>query len=276
MTQTITADQHDQLVVERGPWWRRLSRPARNALVIGEFVALLLLWELVVGVLELVNPLFAPPPSRIIAGLWEMFATGEILPHLRVSGFEWLLGYSSAAIIGVATGLALGSLNAFARLAGPLLWIIYAAPWVAFQPLFTVWFGFGSAAVVFLVFTAAVFPILFNTSAGVGTVDKALLNCAAVWGITGLAAYRKVVMPATMPFILIGLRHGVVVANIGLLVGEMTGSTQGLGALVVQKTTQFQLGASFAAIIVSVVFTTLVSQALVWIGKRVSPWHFGT
>ena len=276
MTQTITADHQDQLAVDRGPWWRRLSRPARNALVIGEFVALLLLWELVVGVLELVNPLFAPPPSRIIGGLWEMFATGEILPHLRVSGFEWLLGYSSAAIIGVATGLALGSLNAFARLAGPLLWIIYAAPWVAFQPLFTVWFGFGSAAVVFLVFTAAVFPILFNTSAGVGTVDTALLNCAAVWGVTGLAAYRKVVIPATMPFILIGLRHGVVVANIGLLVGEMTGSTQGLGALVVQKTTQFQLGASFAAIIVSVVFTTIVSQALVWIGKRVSPWHFGT
>jgi ABC-type nitrate/sulfonate/bicarbonate transport system permease component len=276
LTQTITEGQQDQLVVDPGPWWRRLSRPARSVLVIGEFVALLLLWELVVGVLGLVNPLFAPPPSRIIAGLWEMFATGEILPHLRVSGFEWLLGYSSAAIVGVATGLALGSWNTFARLGGPLLWIIYAAPWVAFQPLFTVWFGFGSAAVVFLVFTAAVFPILFNTSAGVATVDTSLLNCAAVWGITGLAAYRKVVMPATTPFILIGLRHGVVVANIGLLVGEMTGSTEGLGALVVQKTTQFQLGASFAAIIVSVVFTTIVSQALVWIGKRVSPWHFGT
>lgn len=256
--------------------WRRLSRSARTALVIGEFVALALLWELAVSGLGLINPLFAPPPSRIISGLVELFASGEIWPDLRASGYEWVVGYSGAVVIGILSGLALGSWNAFARLGGPILWVIYAAPWVAFQPLFTVWFGFGPAAVIFLVFTAAVFPIIFNTAAGVRTVDVTLLNCAAVWGIRGAAAYRKVVIPATFPFILVGLRHGVVIANIGLLVGEMTGSTVGLGALIVHKTQQFQLGQTFAALMVSVVFTTIISQALVWLGKRVAPWHFAT
>jgi ABC-type nitrate/sulfonate/bicarbonate transport system permease component len=255
-------------------WWRRLSRPARSALVMGEFVTLALLWELAVSGIGLINPLFAPPPSRIITGLIELFASGEIWPDLQASGYAWAVGYSGAVVIGIVSGLALGSWNAFARLGGPILWVIYAAPWVAFQPLFAVWFGFGSAAVIFLVFTAAVFPILFNTAAGVRTVDETLLNCAAVWGIRGTAAYRKVVIPATFPFIIVGLRHGVVIANIGLLVGEMTGSTDGLGALIVHKTQQFQLGQTFAALMVSVVFTTFVSQLLMGIGKKLSPWHF--
>jgi ABC-type nitrate/sulfonate/bicarbonate transport system permease component len=260
----------------RASWWRRLSGPQRVGLVVAEFVVIGVLWETVVGALGLINPLFAPPPSRIISSLVQLFATGEIWPHLRTSAYEWAVGYSAAAVVGIVAGFAMGGWVPFARLGGPIIWVIYAAPWVAFQPLFTVWFGFGPAAVIFLVFTAAVFPILFNTAAGVRTVDETLLRCAAVWGVRGVTAYRKVIMPATFPFILVGLRHGVVIANIGLLVGEITGASRGLGALIALKTTQFQVGATFAILVMSVLFTTAVSQGLVWFGRRVAPWHFDT
>jgi ABC-type nitrate/sulfonate/bicarbonate transport system permease component len=260
----------------RASWWRRLSGLQRVGLVVGEFAVIALFWEMAVGVLGLINPLFAPPPSRIVSSLVQLFATGEIWPHVQTSAYEWVVGYATAAVVGIVAGFTMGSWVPFARLAGPIIWVIYAAPWVAFQPLFTVWFGFGPAAVMVLVFTAAVFPILFNTAAGVRTVDDTLLRSAAVWGARGFTAYRKVVLPATFPFILVGLRHGVVIANIGLLVGEITGSSTGLGALMALKTSQFQVGATFAILVMSVLFTTAVSQFLVWFGRRVAPWHFSS
>ncbi|HJR93208.1 MAG TPA: ABC transporter permease [Acidimicrobiia bacterium] len=258
----------------RIPWWRRLSPGQRTALVLAEFVVLGLLWELVVGRLELINPLFAPPPSEIFSGLRDLVVSGEIFPHLATSAYEWVVGFLAAVVVGVISGFLLGRWIPFERLAGPVIWLIYAAPWVAFQPLFTVWFGFGTAAVIFLVFTAAVFPILFNTAAGARDVDRATIDCVRVFGFRGLSVYRAVIVPATFPFIVVGLRHGVVIANIGLLVGEITGATKGLGALIALKTAQFQVGATFAILLISVLFTTLMSQILLWIGRRSAPWYF--
>lgn len=246
----------------------------RVSLVVAEFVVIAAVWQFVVDVLEVVNPLFLPPPSRMAEGAVDLISTGELWRHLRISGIEWILGYSGAVVLGVVLGLAMGGWKPFTRLAGPYLWALYAAPWVAFQPLFTVWFGYGPEAVVFLVATAALFPILFNAAAGVEAVDLELTRCASVFGANTVHKVWRVVLPATTPFIFVGLRHGAVQATLGLLVGEIVGGSVGVGALISLKTAQFQVGAAFFLILIAVLFTSAFNQSLLAVGRRVAPWYF--
>lgn len=255
-------------------WWKRLTAPQRTALVLSEFVVFGLLWQLAVDVLHVVNPLFLPPPSRMITGAADMLSTGELWHHLQISAVEWFVGYGLATAVGVGLGVAMGGWLPFTKLAGPYLWALYAAPWVAFQPLFTVWFGYGPEAVVFLVATAALFPILFNTAAGVEDVDTDLTRCASVFGAGLWHKVWRVILPGTTPFIFVGMRHGAVQATLGLLVGEIVGGSVGIGALISIKTAQFQVGAAFFLILITVLFTSAFNQSLFWFGKRVAPWYF--
>jgi ABC-type nitrate/sulfonate/bicarbonate transport system permease component len=255
-------------------WWKRLNRFQRSAVIALEFVVIAVLWEILIGRLELISPLFFPPPSRIALAGYELFSSGEIFPHLRVSAFAWFIGYFLAVLIGVICGFLMGGWKPFGKLAGPVIWLIYAAPWIAFQPLFAVWFGFGATPVIFMVVTAAVFAVIFNTAAGVSTVDRYLLRCASVFGAGTVARYRKVVFPAVLPFIFVGLRHAAVIATLGLLAGEITTTTVGMGALITIKTAQFQVASAFVVIVLTVVFTTIVGQLLTVAARRVAPWHF--
>ena len=255
------------------PWWLRLGRWQRIGVIALEFLVIAIIWEIAIGRFELVSPIFLPPPTRILEGLIELFSSGEIFPHLRISAYAWVIGYAMAASFGILGGFLMGGSKVFARLGGPIIWLIYAAPWIAFQPLFAVWFGFGVRPVIFIVFTAAVFAVLFNTAAGVQTVDTALLRCAAVFGAGTFARYRTVVFPAVFPFVLVGLRHAVVIATVGLLVGELTSTTVGLGALVAIKTAQFRIGSAFAVIVLTVIFTTVVGQSVAAAARRLAPWH---
>jgi ABC-type nitrate/sulfonate/bicarbonate transport system permease component len=254
-------------------WWLRLTPLQRGVVITLDFVVIFALWELAIGVFELVNPIFMPAPSRIFSGIVDLFATGEIYPHMRISATAWVIGYLLSAVIGIAVGFLLAGSRIFAKLGGPWIWRIYAAPWIAFQPLFVVWFGFGLMPVIFIVFTAAVFAVIFNTAAGVQTVNDSWLRCASVFGAGRWKRYRTVIIPAVFPFILVGLRHAVVIATGGLIVGELTSTTVGLGALVAIKTAQFNIGAACGIIVLMVVFTVLVGQALAAIARKVAPWH---
>lgn len=255
-------------------WWHRLTTVQRTALVLSEFVVIAVVWQVLVGVLRVVNPLFLPPPTRMVTGAIDLVSTGELWQHLQISAIEWFAGYAIAIVVGVALGLAMGGWLPFTKLAGPYLWALYAAPWVAFQPLFTVWFGYGPEAVVFLVATAALFPILFNTAAGVEAVDTDLTRCASVFGAGVWHKIRRVILPGTTPFIFVGLRHGAVQATLALLVGEIVGGSVGIGALISLKTAQFQVGAAFFLILITVLFTSAFNQSLLLVGKRVAPWYF--
>lgn len=274
----VVGDHDDRIRAELGTlgerWWARLNRLQRFALIGIEFVVIAIIWEILIGRFEVISPLFFPPPSRIAVAGYELFATGEIFPHLRVSAFAWVVGYMLAVVLGVICGFLMGGWKVFGKLAGPVIWLIYAAPWIAFQPLFAVWFGFGATPVIFMVVTAAVFAVIFNTAAGVSTVDSYLLRCASVFGAGTIARYRKVVFPAVLPFIFVGLRHAAVIATLGLLAGEITTTTVGMGALITIKTAQFQVAAAFVVIVLTVVYTTLVGQLLTAVAKRVAPWHF--
>ncbi|WP_283133889.1 ABC transporter permease [Rhizohabitans arisaemae] len=256
----------------RTSWVQRLTGRQRAAIVTAEVLIVLALWEVIVTVLALVSPVFLPPPSRIVQGFADLVTTGELWPHLGSSTTAYVIGYLLGAAAGVTLGLIIGGSSLIYKLSTPIIWSLYATPWIALRPLATVWFGFAAGPIIFLVFIASFYPVLLNTIAGVQTVNRSVINAARVFGASRVEVFRKIALPSTFPYVLTGLRHAVVIGMIGLIVGELTGASTGLGALITLKTSTFKTGQAFAVIILTIIWTVGLSQLMNHIAKSRSPW----
>lgn len=256
-----------------GTWWSRLDRRTTLIILAVEAVIILGIWQVAVGSLAIVNPVFLPPPVEIAGGFGTLFAREDIAQHFFTTLSAWSVGWGLAIVVGVCLGALVGGSLPVERLAGPVLWTIYATPWLAYRPLSVVWFGFGTAPIVFLVFIAALFPVLLNTAAGVRSVEPSMLQASRVFGIGRLATYRKVLLPSALPFIIVGMRQSAVMATISLIVAEMTGSSVGIGALIGILTNRYQTEQVFALVTIAVLWTVLVGQVLKSLGRRVAPWQ---
>lgn len=257
---------------DRRRWWRDPTRAQRATVLLVEIVAILLVWEWATGVARIVNPVFLPPPSRILGGFGDLFRGPDLGPNLMFSATCFLIGYVLAVLVGIPLGLLVGGSRISGRLGGPLMWALYALPWSAARPIATVWFGFGAGPVIFLVFVAALFPIMLNTAAGAQTVPTPLLAAGRVFGAGRLTIFRKVSLPAILPFVMVGLRHAVVVGMIGLLFAEITGSAKGIGALIKVRTSTFDTDQAYALIVIVVIATRLLGSGVDQAGKRLTPW----
>lgn len=256
-----------------GSWWTRLDRRATILLLVVETAAILAVWQVAIAGFGIVNPVFLPPPTEIADGFATLAARPDITEHLMTTLTAWGSGFVLAAIAGVVLGVSVGGSLPVERLAGPVLWTIYATPWLAYRPLSVIWFGFGMPPIIFLVFIAALFPTLLNTAAGVRTVDRSLLQASDVYGISRWRRYRTILLPSALPFVFVGLRQSAVMATIALIVAEMTGSSVGIGALISILTNRYQTEQTFALVIIAVVWTVLVTQTIRFVGHRVAPWQ---
>jgi ABC-type nitrate/sulfonate/bicarbonate transport system permease component len=257
----------------RGRWWERLDRRTTAVLLAAEAALILTVWQVAIGTLELVSPVFLPPPLEILDGFATLASRDDMLQHLATSLWCWSIGFGLAVVVGVVLGVVTGASLPVERLSSPVLWTIYATPWLAYRPLSVVWFGFGLAPIIFLVFVASLFPVLLNTAAGVRSVDPSLLQASRVFGISRLHLYRTILLPSALPFVIVGMRQSAVMATISLIVAEMTGSSVGLGALVGILTSRYQTGQAFALIVIAVLWTVGIGQLLKAIGRRIAPWQ---
>ncbi len=250
---------------------RRL--PKAQMLLLAELVIIIAVWELVQGYLKVVNPVFLPPPSKVWDALMRMIGNGTLLEAAAASFQNFLIGYSLAAVVGVLLGLLIGSWRPGIKLIAPLVWALYAMPLVAIRPMTTIWFGFGDTPIIFLVFLSSMLPIILNTMAGVSTVDPSLKRAAAVFGADRIQTYRKVVLPAMVPFVLTGLRLGVVVGWILLLVSEIHGGSRGFGALMSVAQSRFRVDQAFAILVVIVIASVVSVRLIGLLERRVSSWR---
>jgi len=206
-------------------WYRR-----HEGLVLGAIGLAVLLgtWE-IAAALEVIDPAILASPSRVGHALARQWRSGQLLADLATSGVEFALAYALALLAGVSLGLVMGLFRDVEYALDPLIWFLYSAPLVVFQPLLVVWLGFGFWTVVALAAGLAVFPIAVNTLAGVKTVDPVLQRAVRAFGGGWLDELIKVTWPASLPLILAGLRIAAGRALVGVVVGEMFGANGGLG-----------------------------------------------
>lgn len=181
----------------------------------------------------LFKPIFMPPLQAIGARVLDLVRSDVLLPAAAVSMGRLTIGFSFAAILGVALGLLVTRLGFAEQLAVRLLSALLATPAVAWTPLFMLWFGLGNPATVALIVFVGTVPIALNTWSGLRDVDRIYLRVAESMNVRGAERFRKVALPAAFAPVLAGIRLGFARSWHGLVAGELlAGAASGLGVLV--------------------------------------------
>jgi len=253
----------------------RSLRAVALALVVP--VALLTFWHAMVRVTA---TRLVPAPFDVAITMWD-FAFGGVyddafsasLPvHLVMSAQRVYGGFALAAATAIPLGLLIGRLPLLRAMVDPTISLLRPIPVTAWLPLSMIFFGLGPRAAVFLVFLGAFYPILFNTVFGVRSVDMRLLEAAAMLGARGPQLFGSVILPATLPSIFNGLRLGLGFAWILIVVGEMTGVSEGLGAVIMDGRTLSRTDLVIAGMIVIGVCGFLSDRVIVLVNNRVLRW----
>jgi NitT/TauT family transport system permease protein len=181
--------------------WRVVARTAFPFLVVGA------IWETVAHLGIFPQRLF-PPLEEVATTLVQLTISG-ILPHHAIETiFRLLAGFSLAAILGVALGIAMGRWRLAEDIFLPLVSIGAPIPGIAYAPLFLLWFGLGNLPTILLVGFVSAFPIIFNTWTGVKAVKEIWVRAAQAMGADDRRLFRHVILPGALPYILTGLRLG--------------------------------------------------------------------
>src|SRR5579872_947621 len=170
-----------------------------------------------------ISPLFFSGPSAIVQRFWDEVVHGRLRSDMRYSGINFVLGFAMALVLGVVLGVIIGWYRRIEMLLNPFVSSLYAIPRVAMIPLIIIWFGIGIWSKVFIVFMTAFFPILINTIGGIRATDPDLLRAARAFCASDWQIFKTLAVPGAVPFILTGIRQGVAMGLIGVVVGEMFG-----------------------------------------------------
>lgn len=168
--------------------------------------------------------LFGKPGSAPYAGRFVDDAAASLI---RVSA-----GFSIAVCVGIPLGVLSGRMELIQRLTGTTIHALRAVPGISWLPLAMVWFGIGMKTTVFLITLSAFFPIYLSAAAGAGQVNPLLLQAGAMMGVGRVRGTFAILLPGAMPHILAGLRLGLGISWAFLVLGELTGVQNGLGAVI--------------------------------------------
>ena len=234
-------------------------------------LVLLAAWQLASG--PLVRPVYVSRPTDVAARLWEMFATGEIQPHIAVTLQELVLGYAFGVTAGIAAGYALGRAPRAAAVFEPYLMAFYGIPKIALAPLFIIWFGIAIWSKVALAGTMVFFLVFYSVFAGVRAVDPELVNLARVMGASERQLSRHVYLPAAAPAVLLGMRMAIPYSVIGVIVGEFTSATKGVGLFINQASASYDPAGVFAGIILLLAFVLMAGAVATQAERRLLRWR---
>jgi NitT/TauT family transport system permease protein len=197
-------------------------------------------WEIAPR-LRLVDPFFTSQPSRVLLASVDVVRGGTLLHDATVSLSEFGVGFVLAVAIGVPLGLVLGSFQTARHLLDPPLMALYATPQLALLPIFVLWLGIGMASKVAVVFIGASIPIIVNSIAGVRQVERPLVLAARSFCATRRDVFLKVILPASLPAVMIGIRLGLSRAVLGVVVAEMYVSQDGIGNQIMRLGSAFRV-----------------------------------
>jgi len=219
------------------------------------------------------SPLLFPSLVKIFTELGLFFTRGASWMEAWVSLQRALGGFALAAVVGISLGMLMGRSKFVAGLLDPLFSGTYAVPKLALFPIFIFVFGIGSLSKVALVFLECLYPIVIMTYAGAREVNRAFLWSAQNMGASRAAILRRVVIPATAPFIFAGFRVAVPVAMIVVVITEMVASADGLGYLVIYALSSLRTDRMLAVVAVIAVLGYLLDKAVVLARDRLIYWE---
>ena len=247
-----------------------LGTAGRVVLKLVPGLALLAFWQWASG--RLIKEIYVSKPTAVVARLYELFASGEIYPHLVTTGEELVLGYVIGVAGGILGGYALGRSPRLATIFEPYVMAFYGIPKIALAPLFIIWFGIGIGSKVALAAIMVFFLVFYNVYTGVCGVDRELVNLTLVMGANQRQLTYHVYFPAAAPYVLLGMRMAVPYSVIGVIVGEFTSSVQGLGLFIHEASSTYDPAGVFAGIVILLAFVVAANFLAGRLERRLLRW----
>jgi len=206
-----------------------LARIVPPILVIALLIAV---WWIVVAKSD--SPIF-PTPWQVVTGAWELAEDGTLWEHIGASLFRVGAGFGLAFLVAIPLGLWMGWVSGAFYTLNPLFQMLRPISPIAWIPIAILWFGIDDLSPIFLIFISSVFPMIVQTTAGVRTIDRRYLRAAANFGVSRRVLFRRVVIPAVLPEIIVGMRIGIGVAWLVVVAAEMIALRSGLGYLIMDS-----------------------------------------
>jgi ABC-type nitrate/sulfonate/bicarbonate transport system ATPase subunit/ABC-type nitrate/sulfonate/bicarbonate transport system permease component len=219
-----------------------------------------------------VDPIFFSYPTAIAEAFPAMIKSGELQKALFSTLGGLAAGFSLSIVIGVTIGLLMGRYRLFDYLVDLQISALYSTPNVALIPLLILWFGLGMTSKIFIVFLAAVFPIIVNTYGGVRNVSRSLVEIAQAEGARERQIFGKIIVPASLPFIMAGIRLAVGRAVVGMVVAEMFTAMSGMGGAIVYYGNAFATDKLFVVIILLALLGVGLTGAVKFLEVKLAPW----
>lgn len=237
------------------------------------FLILLLfvLWEIIPR-LGLVEVAFFPPLSTVLIGWWELVTSGQLSQHIISSLIRSIIGFTIATIVAIPLGLLIGWFKRFSDLANPVLEAFRNTAALAILPVFILLLGIGEASKIAVVIYACAFPILLSTISAVRNVDPLFIKSAKSMALSPIKLFRKVILPAAVPTIFVGIRLAASSSILVLVAAEMIGAKAGLGYLIISSQQNFQIAYMYSGILTISALGMFVNFLLLKLEKRFSRW----
>lgn len=254
-------------------------------------VVLLIVWEALTQS-GFINPQILPAPSQVLLrwidylkpleqydpanmSYLAWFFSGE-LPHDALASIIRVVGgFGIGAGLAMPLGLLMGGSAWFYQLMNPLIQLLRPIPPIAYIPLAILWFGLGNPPAFFLISLGAFFPVLMNTISGVRTVDEIYIRAARNLGASGATLFLRIILPAATPHILTGLRVGIGVAFIVVIVAEMIAVNNGLGFRILEAREFMWSDKIIAGMITIGLLGLAIDTGMDRINRYLLRWHRG-
>jgi ABC-type nitrate/sulfonate/bicarbonate transport system permease component len=218
------------------------------------------------------NIAILPLPTRIMQRLWEILAQGGFVEPLLSTSYLLFTAYFAASACAIAVGILVGRSQFAFNLFQPLFELVRPLPKPALLPPLMLLLGIGDAMKMTVVGLAVFFPVLINTVQGVRGVDPVQINMGRTFRIRPLMLVWKVVLPAALPFIFTGLRIGLGLALIVVVIAEMLAGTGGLGFLVIDMQRMFRVVDMYAWLVILAVYGYGLNALFLMIERRIVHW----
>lgn len=232
---------------------------------------IIIAWQLISG-FNLVNSSLFPPPSRIFLAFIELLKNGELYLDIKSSLGRVFIGLFIGSFIGVIFGLLTGRINIINKSLSPLFNILRSFPPVAIIPIIIVWLGIGESAKLFSIAFATFFPVWINTHVGASRIPIVYTNASSILTKSSIKKWFSVILPASLPYIITGIRISIGVAFVMVFVSELAGASSGIGYLISISQLSYRMDRMFVGLFLLGFFGFITDYIFTRLTKYIFPW----
>ena len=247
----------------------RSQRIAVYAVRVFILIALFALWEIAANA-GWIDPFIMSQPSRIVETIVSLYRQGDLFLHIGVSCLETVVGFLLGTVFGTVVATLLWWSNFFSRVSEPYLVVLNSLPKIALGPIFIVWVGADSPAIIIMTLAISLIVTILEVLNGFLSTDEEKIKLLRTLGANKLQVFSKVVFPSNIPTIINSLKVNVGLSWVGVIAGEFLVSKAGLGYLIVYGSQVFQMDLVMASVLILAVAAALMYQLILLLEKRIS------